>query len=276
MKKLNCRLIVSDFDGTLADSDNGVKPEVLNAINEYVSSGGIFAVCTGRILSAIIGRLRSLQLKGLVVAGQGSVIADIESGEVIKETNFTKVEAVEICKGLESLGINIHAYGNYSFYSTMPSDDKYLKIYEDIIGIKALHTDRKLSEFLENSDFKCSKFATLCAPEDREEIYKKISEMFAGKYDVTCSANVLVEVSQYGETKGAALKFLADHYGVPMDKTCAIGDNLNDLSMLQAAKYGIAVGNASDELKKNVMLLTVTNDMGAVAEVIKKYGYIND
>lgn len=276
MKKLNCRLIASDFDGTLADSENQVKPEVLNAINEYIKDGGIFAVCTGRILSAIIGRLRELKLKGLVVAGQGSVIADIQSGRIIKDTAFTKSQAVEICRGLESLNINVQAYGNYSFYSSMPAKDKYLKLYESIIGVEALHTDKKLSEFLEASNFRCSKFATLCAPSDREELYGKILKMFAGKYDVTCSANVLVEVSQYGETKGEALKFLAEYYGVPMDKTCAVGDNLNDLSMLEAAGYGIAVGNASDELKERVKLVTVTNDTGAVAKVIEKYGYIND
>ena len=276
MKKLNCRLIVSDFDGTLANSKNQINPEVLEAINQYVQDGGIFAVCTGRILSAIIYRLRELKLKGLVVAGQGSVIADIESGEIIKDTHFTRSQAVEICKGFESLDINVQAYGDYDFYSSLPEDEEHLNLYESIIGVKALHSDVKLSKFLANSDFKCSKFATLCLPKDQGNLYKKISEMFADSYDVTCSANVLIEVSQYGETKGAALKFLAEHYGVPMDKTCAIGDNLNDLSMLEVAGYGIAVGNASDELKKKVTLTTVTNDEGAVAKVIEKYGYIND
>lgn len=276
MKELNCRLIVSDFDGTLANSQNQINPEVLEAINNYVRGGGIFAVCTGRILGAIIYRLRELNLKGLVVAGQGSVIADIESGKIIKDTCFTHSQAAEICEGLESLGINVQAYGNYEFYSDLPADNKYLNLYESIIGVKALHSERKLSELLKEGDFKCSKFATLCAPADRDELYAKISKMFGDRYDVTCSANVLIEVSQFGETKGAALKFLADYYGVPMDKTCAVGDNLNDLSMLEAAGYGIAVGNASDELKKRVKLITVTNDGGAVAKVIEEYGYIND
>ena len=77
MKRLNCKLIVSDFDGTLADSENNVGAEVISAIDEYRSLGGIFAVCTGRILPSVLPRLRQIGLSGLVAASQGSTIADI-------------------------------------------------------------------------------------------------------------------------------------------------------------------------------------------------------
>ena len=84
MKKINYKLIVSDFDGTLIDDNQQIPQKVVNAINEYVACGGIFAVCTGRMLRSILPRVRELGLKGLVIANQGAVIADIESGNVIK------------------------------------------------------------------------------------------------------------------------------------------------------------------------------------------------
>ena len=55
MKKINYKLIVSDFDGTLIDDNQQIPQKVVNAINEYVACGGVFAVCTGRMLRAGIG-----------------------------------------------------------------------------------------------------------------------------------------------------------------------------------------------------------------------------
>ena len=63
---------------------------------------------------------------------------------------------------------------------------------------------------------------------------------------------------------------------MPIEKCCAIGDNLNDLSMIEAAGLGVAVGNAVDGLKAAANYVAVTNDEGAVARVIEKFGYIKN
>ncbi len=274
MKKLNCKLIVSDFDGTLANSDNEVTDEVKNAINGFVADGGIFAVCTGRILPAILPRVRQLGLKGLVIACQGAVIADIESGKILRNATFKGGETAEICAYLESIGTNVHAYFLGGFYSDLPEGEKHLKLYEDITGVKGLHSDKPLSEVVCGGNF--NKVATLCRPDEQAELFAKISGKFGDRFDVTCSAKVLIEISPMGETKGAAVRFLSAHYGVPIEKCCAVGDNLNDLSMIEAAGVGVAVGNAVDGLKAAADFVSVTNDEGAVARVIEKFGYINN
>ncbi len=276
MKKLNCKLIVSDFDGTLANSQNEVTDEVKNAINNYVSDGGIFAVCTGRILPSILPRVRQMGLKGLVIACQGSVIADIESGEIIKNSVFNAAETAEICAFLEGLNTNVQAYFLGGLYSDLPEGEKHLKLYEEIIGVKALHSAMPLSQAVVTSGERFNKVATLCRPDEQEELYKKIRAKFGARFDVTCSAKVLIEISPLGETKGAAIEFLSEHYGVPIEKCCAVGDNLNDLSMIEAAGVGVAVGNAVDELKAAANFVGVTNDEGAVARVIEQFGYINN
>lgn len=274
MRNLDCKLIVSDFDGTLANSQNEVPEEVKNAINNYVADGGIFAVCSGRILPSVLPRVRKLGLKGLVIACQGSVIADIESGEIIKSVGFSNAETSEICAYLEELNTNVQVYFLDGFYSDLPEGEKHLKLYEDIIGVKARHSDMPLSRFVGESGLHFNKAATLCRPDEQEELFGKIKEKFGGRFDVTCSAKVLVEISPFGETKGAAVEFLAAHYGVPIEKCCAIGDNLNDLSMIEAAGVGVAVGNAVEGLKAAANFVAVTNDEGAVAQVIEKFGYI--
>ena len=98
-------------------------------------------------------------------------------------------------------------------------------------------------------------------------------EKFGSEFDVTCSAQVLVEVSPLNDNKGEALKFIASHYGVTMDSTVAVGDNLNDLPMIKQAGVGVAVGNAVRELKDAADIVTVSNNDGAVAKIIEKYGF---
>lgn len=274
MKKLNCKLIVSDFDGTLANSRNEVPGEVVKAVREYVENGGIFAVCTGRILPSILPRVREIGLKGLVIACQGAVIADIESGKIIKNVGFKEGEAAEICAFLEELQTNVHLYFTDGFYSDLPAGEEHLKLYEDITKVTARHSDNPLSRVAAGAVGACfNKVATLCHPERQAELYEKIKRKFGGRFDVTCSAKVLIEVSPLGETKGAAVKFLSEHYGVPIEKCCAVGDNLNDLSMIKAAGVGVAVGNAVQDLKEQADFVTVTNNEGAVARVIEKFGY---
>lgn len=271
--ELKCKLIISDFDGTLADTSNEVSEENVQAINRFVADGGIFAVCTGRILPSILPRVRQIGLKGIVIACQGSVIADIESGKIIRNFKLNSAQSSYICSKLEGLNSNILAHTDEGFYTNIPDGTDYLTKYERVTGINAGHVDMPLSEFIEQKGITCQKIAALVANEEQAELFEKLTKIFGDEFEVTCSAKVLIEITPVGENKGTALKYLSEHYDVPRALTCAIGDNLNDLSMIEAAGYGVAVGNSSPALKERAKIVTVTNDEHAVARVIEEYGY---
>ncbi len=276
MKKLKAKLIVSDFDGTLANSEHTVPERVAAAISEFVESGGIFAVCTGRMMPSIMPRVRSLGLKGLVVACQGTVIAEIESGNYIKFGGLKCEDAAEICAALEECGYNVNAYCGDDMFTSIEEGNEYLERYQEITGITALHADLPVHEYIKAHNLNCQKVASLCFPEDRSKIYSMLKSRFDDKYDIAYSADVLVEVAPAGDNKGSALAFLADYYGVDIKDTVAVGDNLNDLPMIIAAGTGVAVGNAERELKEHADYIAPTNDEDAVAAVIEKFGYYGD
>lgn len=276
MTKLKAKLIVSDFDGTLITSDQKILPQVREAISQYVADGGIFAVCTGRMLASILPRVRELDLKGLVSACQSSIIADIQTGEYIRCNGLTPEQSAEVCEAIESVQQSINVYCGERFLSSIPENNEFLDVYERIIGVKAEHPAVPLSHYVLQQKLTCQKIASLCYAKDRQKLYEFLKQKFYGKYDVTCSADVLVEVSPIGDTKGEGLKFLAKHYGIDMSDTVAVGDNLNDMSMVEIAGTGVAVGNAVQELRNIADFISVTNDEGAVAQVIKKFGYSND
>ena len=273
MKKINKRLIVSDFDGTLVNSNNEISDRVQQAINEYVSCGGIFAVCTGRMLSSILPRVRELGLRGLVVAYQGSVIADIESGEQLRNNSLSADDCVEICSVIEKHNLTCNTYSNEVLYTTIPSGDKRLTSYENITGVKAVNLDGAMSRFVKENSLACNKITFLVNPDEREGLYKLLQAEFAERFDVTCSAAVLVEISPKGDDKGAALKYIAEHFNIDLTDTVAIGDNLNDMSMIKIASVGVAVGNAVEDLKKASDYVSGSNNDDAVAEIIEKFGF---
>ena len=65
---LKYRMIVSDFDGTLGRSEGGISEGNIRAIQQYTENGGVFALCTGRMISSILPYARELGLKGPVTA----------------------------------------------------------------------------------------------------------------------------------------------------------------------------------------------------------------
>lgn len=275
MKKLNYKLIVSDFDGTLIDDNQQILPEVRTAIENYIACGGIFAVCTGRMTCCILPRVRELGLKGLVVAYQGTVIADIESGKILKFGGINSEGVAEICRNIKELGHPVNVYCGDDLYTDIPKDNKYLRRYEQIVGIDAQYVDGDIADFVVKNDLFCQKVAILVAYEEQPALYAELCRRLGDKYDVTCSAKVLVEVSPLGDNKGTAVKFLAEKFGIPIEKTVAAGDNLNDLSMIEAAGVGVAVGNATEALKNAADFVAVTNNEGAIAQIIEKFGYLD-
>ena len=273
MRKINYRLIVSDFDGTLVRQDGTVSEKNIKVINEYIEAGGIFAISTGRVPAGILPQARKLGLKGLVSCCQGTIILDIESGKILFDRRLSFETTLAACRKMEEMGLHIHAYDLWEYYSN--ADDSMLKGYEKITGVKAkLVLNRKLSEFLEEKELRAYKLLAMVEPEDSERTIAELSAANLPDCAVTKSSPFLAEVVNDKCSKGSAVLFLAEHYGIEIEKTVGIGDNYNDMPMIEAAGLGAAVGNAEDALKQRAdYICENTNETDAVAEVIEKFGF---
>ncbi len=265
------RLIISDFDGTLLRSDGTIGARTVGAIARYTALGGVFAICTGRMLTSILPEARKLSLKGLVAAYQGSVIADIESGALVRSVGFDQPSALKVCLIMEEEGLNIHLYTLDDLFVNY--DNSYLTYYENVCHVRSRRAAGKLSDMIRKGAVSAVKFVAMVDKKDGGNTFRRLSDLLGGEFYVTTSADILVEITPKTHTKAAAVTFLADHYGVPLSRVIALGDNLNDAPMLRAAGKGIAVGNARDELKRAADEVTCTNDEDAVGKTIEKYGF---
>lgn len=275
MRKINYALIVSDFDGTLVKADGTISDRTQNIIRRYVDDGGIFAISTGRMPAGILPRVKELGLKGVVCCGQGSAIVDIESNKVLLEGNIPNEIAVKICEKMEEMGLHIHVYSLWDYYSNM--DDDALKMYEGIVKSKAiLVQDKPMSQFVKETGMNPCKVLAMVAPEDNERVLVALEKEAFPDCDVTRSSVYLVEVSNAKYSKGTSVEFLSQKYNIPMEKTIAVGDQVNDLSMIEMAGLGIAVQNADENLKARALVCDYTNEEDALAHIIEKYGYLEE
>ena len=276
MQKINYPLIVSDFDGTLVKRDGSIDEINKKAIAEYIAAGGKFAISTGRMPAGILSRAQELGLKGMVCCCQGSIIMDIESNEVILQGRIPMDTTIKICQKMEELGLHIHVYDLWEYYSNM--DDDALKFYESAVKSKAkIIENMPISEFVKEKGLSSYKVLAMVRAEDNERIMNRLSkEDFVG-CELTKSADYLVEVINNNYSKGSAVEFLANYYNIPLEKTIAIGDQLNDLPMIEKAGLGVAVKNADERLKVKANYISQkTNEEGAIGEIIEKFGFFKE
>lgn len=275
MRKINYPLIISDFDGTLVKEDGTISDKNKQAIMQYTSDGGIFVISTGRLHYGILPRVKELGLKGVVSCGQGALIVDVETGKPLFSGKFTNEQTVEMCKQMEALGLHIHLYDFDTFYVNM--DDDALKLYEMKVHMKGtLVTDMPLSEFAKEHGLCAYKLLAMVYPKDNARVLSSLRSTCVEGTFVTKSAEYLVEVTNESYSKGTAVKFLSEYYDIPIEKVIGIGDQWNDLPMIQAAGLGIAVQNADEQLKAHAVTSPYTNEEDAIANIIQEYGYLED
>lgn len=242
-------LFLSDFDGTLVRSDGTISEGNKRAIAAYRKAGGTFAVCTGRMLTSILPRLKELGIEdGLVIAYQGATIADVATGKLVKDDGFSREDALRVVRLLEENGRHVHVYTVDDLYANRR--DEALEIYEHICGVRAtIVSDMSLADFVEKNNLRVVKALAMVPPEARNALMTELQDRLGEAFVVTCSAAILVEVMPKEQTKAAAVDFLSQKYSIPAEKIAAIGDQLNDLPMILRAGGKFAVSNAAQPLK---------------------------
>ena len=276
MRKINYPLIVSDFDGTLVKKDGTIDENNKKAISEYIAAGGKFAISTGRMPAGILARARELGLQGMVCCCQGAIIVDIETNEVISQGRIPLETTMEICKKMEKMDLHIHVYDLWDYYCN--KDDMALKFYEKAVKSKAkLVTDKPISAFVEETQLASYKVLAMVEAEENESVLQELAAANFKDCEITKSDAYLVEVINKNYSKGTAIEFLANYYNVPIKKTIAVGDQRNDLPMIEKAGLGIAVKNADDALKETAdYVCAYTNEEGAISEIIEKFGFCKE
>ena len=281
------KLIASDMDGTLLNSDHKIPKENIELIKFAQKNGIQFVVATGRAYYEALPALNDENIKCDVISFNGGIIYD-KTGNIINITPMKLKDLYYTIEILKSLEISYQLYTKNTIYTNSIETD--ITAYIDLIRANGeepneqhLRQEAKnrlalghitevenIELYLNQEDNPAIKVIGIS--NDLEKL-KHATELLSGNdnISVTSSGANNVEIMDKKATKGEALKIVADIHDINLKNAIAIGDNLNDQAMLDIVEYSIAMKNGNKELQNNAKFITEkTNSEGGVADSVMK------
>ncbi len=267
------KLFVADMDGTLLNDNKELSGKDIQTIKKLQDFGIKFAVATGRHDSMIKSYLKHLDLRVPVISCNGAIVREPFSDRVFLAQALPKEQSlrvIDICKERDA---SFHIYGHESIFGeklshkmlyyhnlnkTLPADEQTKLIVVPDCRDIVINAPEPLYKFLIISEESLG----------LGDIIAQLSELDG--LTVTRSMPLLCDVMKSGITKAYALQKLAESLGIKREEIAAIGDQYNDIDLIEYAGLGIAVANAEDALKEKADIVTIANNNeNAVSEAIE-------
>lgn len=267
------KLIALDLDGTLLDSQKRLSYKNEIVLKECIDRGIWVVPCTGRIWNGIPDFLRNFPGIRYAITTNGALIEDVAEGIILDERKMSCELALDILKMARQFHTMYDAYvGGRAF------GEAYFMDHMDEYGIESL-IQKMVRSTREIVPDVWQKIKELGQPVekvnyffgDMEERARARAALDArGDVIVTSSISNNLEINAVGATKGEGILRLAAHLGLKPEETMGFGDGGNDVTMMQMAGIGVAMGNAKDSLKEIADYVTLTNDEDGVAAAIER------
>lgn len=270
------KMLVSDLDETFLNDDGTIHEENVQMVKKAVTLGFKFVPNTGRSFESVQEMLKKLDLYDqagqYVISFNGSAIVENKNNRVIATQDMPISLAKQIFEaGVINDVVDVHIYtlNKLFIYNVSDSDKKYLETrgvaYENLSSddLSFLNTAQPVMKVIfEHPDMQV-----------RHQIHDAVIASVGGdQVEATYSSDRYVEFNLKGVDKGTASLLLGEKLGITQDEIMAIGDNNNDLKMIQAAGLGISVANGIPTIKEAADVVTArTNNEGAIAEVLNQF-----
>lgn len=248
------KLVCSDLDGTLLRRDMTVSEENKKAIREMAELGVAFVASSGRAHTGLAEDVVNCDEIRYLISSNGAVIYDKKQKknivtsfmpESVAERMFSVVTKYDTeifvhCNGIMHVNDRLVAERDYDHYNI----NSYYSGFIEETGVRVESTP----DFAMRTGNLEMITVFFHSDEELNECVKKILAM--GEYKVVSSCAFNIEIFYKESGKGASLKALAKHLGIPIEDTISVGDSTNDMPMIEAAGLGLATENAFPELKE--------------------------
>lgn len=257
------RLIASDLDGTmLMDDHASISPVTRQTLCTAIACGIYIIPATGRFYGGIPESV--LKINGLryCIASNGAVVYDILENRRLREALIPKDVVETLLPLLHARGIFFELY----------SKDQSLVL--PTLEYPDAAYGRTVVEELPSLLSRCSDTVEKIDIPKVEPIQRVYLDNVLAQYanlSPSSSFSGQVELNAAGVNKGSALAWLCQELEVPAQAVMAIGDNCNDVEMLEFAGLSVAMGNSVDSLKMHAHDVTDTVQNNGMAKAVEKF-----
>jgi Cof subfamily protein (haloacid dehalogenase superfamily) len=279
------KLIAIDLDGTLLSSNIEISEENVQAIQKAQEAGHVVMICSGRAPEDIKTVIAQTPLKCPVAGSNGTMV--LADNKLLSQISIDKNNVKSVANILNEKKYPFKIYSSqgilvastwtermlafleqnpevskgltpkeYKFMTEQPKETDSIKIFDQI------------DDVLNKENIAIQKFfiPTISGKTELISTLKEIEGI-----SITTSGPFNIEIMDTNGHKGNGIKVMAEYYNIPIENTVAIGDNFNDVPMLEVAGLSVAMGNADPSVKDIADVVTLTNNEHGVAHAIEKY-----
>ncbi|KAB3529260.1 Cof-type HAD-IIB family hydrolase [Alkaliphilus serpentinus] len=277
------KILATDMDGTLLKNDKSLSSKNIQALRRAHQMGMEIVISTGRPYATLKPYLKIIGIDCWLITNNGSVIRN-KKDEIVDVIYIDHSTLLTVIKLLENEGIYFH--GTDPHYTFIRSYRERLRVFRGYLKYKNLNPMAEGLQLLwsvllngthKRIDFKnyinkLGKISSLFIHsndiqrlEDLKNQLKVIAEV-----EITSSGRENIEVLNRLATKGNGLRKVCEILKIPASDVVAVGDNINDISMIQYAGLGVAMGNAEEIVKEIADCVTTTNEEDGISHLIDK------
>lgn len=263
------KLLVLDVDGTLLNEKKEITPRTQAALLKVQQMGVHIVLASGRPTNGVMPLAEALELHhygGFVLSYNGGQIINAQTGELLFEKRIDPQQLPYLDKKAKKNDFAIFTYHKNQLITDKP-DNRHVRDEAALNGMEVVG----VGNFAEAVDFAPCK--CMLASDDEtalaglENHWKKRLD---GVLDVFRSEPYFLEVVPPSIDKGNTLGILLSKLSILPEEVVAVGDGVCDVSMLQLAGLGIAMGNAQDSVKACADVTTLSNEKEGVAVAVEK------
>lgn len=263
------KLLAIDIDGTLIKSDQTISPRTRTVLIHAQEQGVQVVITTGRPTfgaAPFADELRLADFGSHVISFNGSEIHNWATKELIHSVLLDKDIKPYIYDCAKQKGFQILAYVGQNVVAEDPNNE-----YVRFSSTRNKMPIRTVQNFLTDTDNEQPKFLIVGDPEPLHALELEMAANLKGKAEVYRSEPFFLEIVPYGIDKATGLSVLCTKLGISKDNIIAFGDGFNDVSMIEYAGVGVAMGNAQQILKNRADYITQSNEEDGIAIFLDKY-----
>lgn len=272
---MNKKLLVLDIDGTLTNSKKEITPKTREALISIMEEGHLVMIASGRPTQGVRKYEEELGLKkygGYLLTYNGARITRCKDNKDICTTKFSKEYVHALYDYCCEKDMGIVTYEDFEdtpkpYIISGRRTDEYLMLEANINNL-----DIRVSEdFKKDINRDVYKVLMTADPSVSEGLEKDLIDRFGAEFHITRSEPFFIEAMNTEVDKAKSIAKVIDILGIDHESVIACGDGFNDISMVEYAAIGVAMGNAQQAVKDVADYITATNDEDGLVEVIEKF-----
>lgn len=271
---MDIRLLALDLDGTIVGHNNHISERVTKAIQAAQAKGIQVAIATGRMYASARKYHQHIASELPLIAYNGALIQDTFTEKILYHLPIPSDIALALINELEQpqwrSKLNIHLYVNDQLYVRQINNET--KRYAERSNIEAIAV-ADFHEFLDNNVNPTKILALGTSRKVINQLMNSLKVRFTSEQlYLTQSTPIFLEATHHEANKGTGVRYLAEQIlGLKAEQVMTIGDNFNDVSMLNYAGLSVAMGNAPDAVKEVAQWVAPRIELDGVAVALEKF-----